>query len=177
VTATDTAGAQRNTIYFSVDKTSATPLHTQGTIFQHVPVHAFVQGTFSVFYIYSFGVMLILSRFWQRIIHMDEGSRNEYTPLLEKPPEITVWGTIREEMAAKMDYYHTLSRLNWAVLMFFWINLLVGPLVIGPIIDQEHYGAIFMWGAVADVRSHPPLFFFQNFLLRFPLIRGRDSVF
>jgi hypothetical protein len=152
VEAADTDGPQKVSIPFSVDRTVAAIQRSDATVMQHVPIHAFVQGTFSVLYIYSFGVILLFSKFWGRRNRTDAGSEAEYAPLFEKPPpQYTLGDALKAEVTEKLLTYSYLSRWHWRVMVVFWVNLVVGPLVIGPIVDAETYGAVFIWGAAANV--------------------------
>ena len=177
VVAFDTVGSQKSTIQFSVDKTPAEIPRNQATVMQHFPVHAVVQVAFSVLYLYSFGVILVGSRIWAWRTNRSVESEDVFTPLLkgvyssfililniqdfncdhqqkkqqQSPRVETVWSGVKAEMTEKLLAYSSLSRLNWAIMLFFWLNLILGPLVVGPIVDQEHYGAVFVWGAAANM--------------------------
>lgn len=60
VEAVDAIGSQFVVQEFSVDKTPADIPHSSARLLQNFPGHVFAQVTFSLLYIYTFGIMLLL---------------------------------------------------------------------------------------------------------------------
>lgn len=148
----DTVGSQTVTIMVSVDGTSAEIERNWSRVLQHFSAVPFMQGTFIVLYIYSFGVMLLLpgllKYFWTWRGYALWGEDDVNQPE-EHNKHFT--GAVMSEIIKKIEVYGSLTRLNWWAMFIFWVNLAVGPLVIGPIVSDSNYGVGFLWGGVADV--------------------------
>jgi len=154
VTATDSGNAkQTQTQEFTVNKEMSTFEKSAGFVIQGVGLHLFIQITFALMYVYGIGLMLIFPRiYFQYFVKKDymeiNMKQNETSPLISTRSK-TLSNLIQIEIEHKLEVYNSLSNFNWIVMMIFWLNLIVGPIAIGPVITTDHYGGIFIWGVAA----------------------------